>query len=285
VPKCRNGFPEYILELVQKYPTTTSLAKAHKDSYKNIRYLPEETWHHLRERCKMAKRQEPNRLVLWNIRNLSKQIQTLTHRIDEMFDLLRTELPEEELRILMSVPGIGIRIAIILLCTIGDVNRFGTAHQIVSYFGLYPVIKESGDGKKRPYMSKKGNHLLRKYLYMATMVACYKDPYISSLYENLVNNGMHKKKAICRMMNKMLRMVYGMLKQHREYNHKIDEDNRIKYQMRKLNTETSPQTKEKLTDLLITTAPISKKNIKNRKEQKLTLVRTRSSKQNISAPS
>lgn len=283
VPYCRKNFPAYVLKLLENYQTSSDMAKARDGKRNKFPYF--EDWKNLRERCKSSRVVVPDDLVKKMIADSAKQIYKLDCQIDEMYDLVYNRLPKERLDILTSMPGIGKKTAVILLCTIGDVSRFKTASQIISFFGLHPVIKESGDKKRKPYMSKRGNRMLRKHLYMAALVACRSNPYLKDLYRKSVDNGMNKKAAICKMMAKMMRMVYGMLTNNEHYNPKIDELYRKRYQQKILLEKSSQEGENNFSDSLLSIAPISKKNAKQRKEQKSAYTRTRSSNRLLSAPS
>ena len=83
---------------------------------------------------------------------------------------------------------------------------------MVSFFGINPVIKESGDGKKHPKMSKKGSSYMRSLLYMAALNAVRSDDHLRKIYEEAIENGMGKKAALGKIMQKILRIIYGILK-------------------------------------------------------------------------
>jgi len=70
-----------------------------------------------------------------------------------------------------SICGIGENLAARIIAEIGDMKRFKGKNQIVSYAGLDPMIRQSGnvDGNHLS-ISKKGNKRLRCLLYLA--VSC-----------------------------------------------------------------------------------------------------------------
>jgi len=47
---------------------------------------------------------------------------------------------------LMTVPGIDVTVAISILAAVGDFSRFDTPDRLVSYLGLNPRVRQSGDG-------------------------------------------------------------------------------------------------------------------------------------------
>ena len=67
----------------------------------------------------------------------------------------------DELETLMSVPGIAAFSGLMIHGEIGEAERFDRVAEVVSYAGLDPVIRESGDSRREGQISKKGNGYLR----------------------------------------------------------------------------------------------------------------------------
>lgn len=283
---CRNGMNNMVLELLKLYPTSYNMARARQGKNNKIGYLTDEKWLGLRERCKEGLMTEPDPLAEESIRIAVKLIQALILYIETLKNQLTKQLPQDKIDLLTSIPGVGKSSATVLLCIIGDVHRFTSARQMVAFFGLYPEIQESGDMKKKPHLSKRGNTLLRKTLYMCAMVACQYDPYLRKLYLKAIEQGKAKKSAICKIMVKMLRMIYGMLAHNREYDYAIDQENRKKF-MPKAASAVIHKPKPELEAMmaLIYQAPISKRNAHIRKEQMGTEAMTRSQSASSSVPS
>jgi len=62
-----------------------------------------------------------------------------------------------------SLPGVGPVYGAIILAEIGDISRFPSAKQIVSYAGLDATVNESGEFKgQRSSISKRGSPYLPK---------------------------------------------------------------------------------------------------------------------------
>ena len=61
--------------------------------------------------------------------------------------LAKAGLGDDARRRLMTVTGINLTIAVGLIAAIGDVGRFSSAEKLVSYFGLNPRVRQSGDGR------------------------------------------------------------------------------------------------------------------------------------------
>jgi transposase len=286
LPFCRNSIPNKILDLLAKYPTSFNMAQARQGKNVGVVYFNKDIWLKLREECRFSMMAESDGLAEHAIRKAVKDIKELTGEIDQMYKLLYKELPKEQLDIITSMPGIGDRTACIILCIIGDVRRFESARQMVGFFGLYPVIKESGDFKKKPHLSKRGNSLMRKTLYMCAMVACHNDTYLSKIYRNCVDRGMAKKAALCKVMVKMLRFIYGMLIHNQKYNPVIDQQIRDKFKQ-KSTLFSEPLKNEEVEGIakIIACAPISRRHANIRKEQLRAVTMTHGQTTSLAAPS
>jgi transposase len=60
-------------------------------------------------------------------------------------DLARHALADEDIKRLMTVTGIDMAVAVGIAAAIGEVSRFASPDKLVSYFGLNPKVKQSGE--------------------------------------------------------------------------------------------------------------------------------------------
>lgn len=71
----------------------------------------------------------------------------------------------QDVRRLMSIPGVGVGVAVTLMAAIGDISRFSSPRQLVAYLGLDPKVRQSGDEPARHgRISKRGNAQARSVL-------------------------------------------------------------------------------------------------------------------------
>jgi transposase len=86
--------------------------------------------------------------------------------------IARQVLGDEDVRRLMTIPGIDVVTAATLVAVIGDVRRFPTSRQLVGYLGLHPTIRQSGNGPARHgRLSKEGSAAARHVLVEAAWSA------------------------------------------------------------------------------------------------------------------
>ena len=86
--------------------------------------------------------------------------------------LANVGLADERIRRLMTITGIHLAIAGSLVAEIGEVSRFSSAEKLVSYFGLNPRVRQSGDSRAyHGRISKQGRSLARGLLVEAAWAA------------------------------------------------------------------------------------------------------------------
>lgn len=85
---------------------------------------------------------------------LERQRDELEKRLEQ---LARAETYWPKVQALLSLRGIGLYSAMVLLTEIGDARRFGSPTQLMSYLGLVPSERSSGDKERRGGITKAGN--------------------------------------------------------------------------------------------------------------------------------
>lgn len=146
--------------------------------------------------------------------SLKRRVATLEQEARDPLETLGHDTEQahpEELVLLRSVPGIGLKTALLLLAELGDVRRFASAAKLVAFAGLTPQQTVSGTSVNRSRLSKLGSGRLRRLLYMPGLVAVRHNPPLKRFYERLLARGKSKKTALVAAMAKLLRIVFGVL--------------------------------------------------------------------------
>ena len=81
---------------------------------------------------------------------------------------------------LMTIPGVGVIVALAYIAVIDDPARFKQATSVGAYLGLTPRRYQSGEIDKAGSISKCGDGLLRSYLFEAANVLLSRDARSSS---------------------------------------------------------------------------------------------------------
>ena len=171
-----------------------------------------------------------------------------------------------EVALLKTIPGISDASAIGLMLEIQSVKRFASVKKLAAHFGLHPAFKTSGDGTSGVRMSKQGRKEPRKILFMVAMVSLTANPHIRKIYEEHTDKGMKKMVAIGLCMHKILRIVYGMLKNNQAYDSQVDQKNRENRTARK--TTHTAKNENRRYEIFDQQAPISRRQSNKRKEWK-----------------
>lgn len=223
---CREGVPAWVLTLLKQYPTAARLGKARASAVARIPYISASRAKELMASAKTSVASTTDSITGQLISATAAQIEHLQKSIKTQTKIMAEKCTLPEVELLKTFTGIGDYSAIGLMLEIQAVARFSTAKKLASFFGLHPAYKVSGDGVGAVHMSKKGRKEPRRILYMVAMSAIVSNPLIRDLYKKHVANGMEKKAAIGLCMHKILRIIYGMLKNDTPFNPEIDLENR-----------------------------------------------------------
>ena len=111
-----------------------------------------------------------------------------------------------------SVVGIGKRATAILVVTTQGFKHTESYQQLISYAGLSPKEYSSGSIRGKVRICKQGGSLLRHTLYMCALNAKATNGECKELFDRLVAKGKNKKLAIIAIANKLLKQVFGVVK-------------------------------------------------------------------------
>ena len=86
----------------------------------------------------------------------------LTLLISEVEQWMKDNLEEDEIvRLLLTIPGIGLILAHVIRSEIGQIERFPTARHLASYDGLAPISNDTAGREGPRHCSMACNHVLR----------------------------------------------------------------------------------------------------------------------------
>jgi transposase len=216
----------WVLELTHRYPTAALLGSASSADLDAIAYLPAKQIEPLLEHARTSIGSLSGPAVEELVRDQVRQLRDCNARQKRLEGQLVTAyrgLPEPNH--LDTIPGIGAVTAAVLTAFIGDIGRFENPGKLVTYFGVLPIEVSSGvdrDGKARPsrryVMSKRGNDLVRRYLWMAALSATQCNPAVRPLYLRVAaKHPDHKAIAIGHAMRKLLHLAFALWKSDKPF--------------------------------------------------------------------
>lgn len=119
-------------------------------------------------------------------------------------------------KLLLTVPSIGLLTAMTFLTEIGDINRFPQLEKLCSYCGIVPNCDDSGETERTGGLSRRGNGILKKMLIECAWVAVRKDPALLLYYKQQITQ-MQGQKAIIKVARKLLSRIRYVLVNQKEY--------------------------------------------------------------------
>jgi transposase len=153
------------------------------------------------------------------VRYLCEDLDLLRHRLRELDRNSDGKLREHEVgSLLTTIDGIGPTTAARLIAELGDPAHFRTPGALAAYVGVIPGLKQSGKQKRaRAGLTPLGNARLRAALWMPTLTAVRKNPWLRAYYEQLRARGKLPKVALVACMHKLLFAVYSVAKHRRPF--------------------------------------------------------------------
>ena len=145
------------------------------------------------------------------LENMELEIKSIDHELEKYSDL-------EEVKLLRSIPGVGLFSALLIHSEIGDISRFGDSGKLLAYAGLIPSIRQSADIIHHGRITRQGSKYLRWIVSEDLHMYMRNDPgsSISKFYRRM-SSRKGKSKALVASANKLLKVVYWILREKRSY--------------------------------------------------------------------
>jgi transposase len=147
-------------------------------------------------------------LLLDGLASLRHQVLVATLAIRR---LARTGRYRHRVDHLMTLKGLRVIGAMVLLTELVDINRFRFLDHLASYAGLVPGRRASGQNDPAQRMTRRRSSQLRYILIESAWVAARRDPVLNRDFERLATR-MKKSEAIVRIARKQLRRIRFVLK-------------------------------------------------------------------------
>lgn len=146
--------------------------------------------------------------------NLKRQ-KALIENVDKEIEKIFSTFPHNPIS---TIPGMGSITAATIISEIGDIQRFPTKEQFVSFIGLDPVIKQSGNSIHFGGISRKGNSFLRKIFYNFAVRILRIIPKYRNKYDQMKQRGKHPKVILTAIARKLVELTYSIWKKGVDFN-------------------------------------------------------------------
>src|SRR5499426_2768601 len=158
----------------------------------------------------------------YTTRHLLEQVERLDHQVREFEQQIQTLFkPTPAIQRLLTLPGVGYTLAVVIALEVGDVARFASAERLAAYAGTTPRVHASG-GKSRfgPPRPDVNRYLKWAFVEAANAICLHRgraaQRHVSRLYERLARRKGHAK-AIGAVARHLAEATYWMLSKEEAY--------------------------------------------------------------------
>ena len=229
------GFPEFTRyvrsldselasSILKDYPTSEAFVGIRPKALSNLKYdgvhfVGLELAKQLIEAAKSSVGRHHGYAYRVQVKYYCEDLDVLRRRLKELDRDIDTKLEHHEVgKLLTTIDGIGNNTAARLIAVLGDPSRFRDERALASYVGVVPALKHSGKNTpSRAGLSHLGNADLRAALYMPTLTAVRRNPWLRAFYERLRARGKLPKVALLAAMRKLLTAIYSVAKHRKPF--------------------------------------------------------------------
>ena len=155
------------------------------------------------------------------IEDMRTQWKELDRRIGEFdAEFAAFAKTNEDARLLLSIPGIGLLIASVLIGAVGKAETFEHGRDLAAWLGLVPRQSTTGGKPKLLGISKRGNKYLRKHLIHGARSALWhhmqKDAPCGRCAKGFLARA-HKNVVVVALANKLSRTAWAVLRRREAF--------------------------------------------------------------------
>ena len=208
--------------LLEEFPGAKQIAAAHLTRLKTLletaskgRYKRDMAVE-IREaaRNSIGSRMPAKSLELQHTIRLIRELDTEIAEIEEQIQSIMDELNSP----ITTIPGLGFRMAAMILAEVGDFTRFNSSDKLLAYAGMSPSTYQSGQLKNcYPHMEKRGSRYLRYALYNAAKYVCHWDSTFAAYLAKKRAEGKHYNVALSHAVKKLVRLIFALQKSGQPY--------------------------------------------------------------------
>jgi len=221
----RNFFDsKTILWFLENYPSAKKFSCARTETAEKLRRMSKGAFSYVKfnELREIAKNsigvsyKETETIII----QLVHQLRDIKEK-DEELDSLLKPLIDESFPNLVTIPGVGYRLAGLLIGEIGDASSFPSPDKLIKFAGLDVRIYQSGTVEKHGCIRKRGSPLLRYALFQAAEKCRIHSPELAEYYSKKKDEGKHPICALTHTARKILRITWALLKTGQTYTSNI----------------------------------------------------------------
>jgi transposase len=229
------GFPEFTRyvrsldselasSILKDYPTAEAFIGVRPRALSNLKYdgvhfVGLELANQLIEAAKHSVGRHHGHAYRIQVKYYCEDLDVLRRRLKELDRDIDAKLEQHEIgKLLTTIDGIGPTTAARLVAVLGNPADFTDERALAAYVGVVPALRHSGKKQNaHAGLSNIGNVDLRTALYMPTLTAVKRNPWLRNFYERLIARGKPAKVALLAAMRKLLSAIYSVAKNRRPF--------------------------------------------------------------------
>ncbi len=204
-----------VYALLEEFPGASFIAKAHLTKLANL-LSSSSKGHYKRDKAFEIRNAATNSIgYVMPAKSLElKHTIQLIYILSQEIDEIEVQIQEIMAKInspITSIPGLGFRMAAMILAEIGDFSNFDSPDKILAFAGVSPSTYQSGKlDNAYAHMEKRGSRYLRYALYNAAIYVCNWDKTFAMYLQKKRAEGKHYYVALSHVIKKLVRVIYHL---------------------------------------------------------------------------
>lgn len=210
-----NRLSKTALYLLENYTTAKKMSRMNSQSYDTLRCISRgkfsmQKFLKLKELAKNTVG-EDNEIFLAQLNSLMALYKQVVFEVDSLEGQI-ISLVEEINPKSLTIPGIGAMSAAVIYAEYGDLSKFGTPSQMLSFAGLEPGYYQSGNSEHGGRMVKRGSSHLRFTLMNLCIPLIKYNMVFAEYYAKKRNEGKPHRVACSHLVKKLIRIIFTLEK-------------------------------------------------------------------------
>ena len=201
------------LHILEKYGNPSKIANMRTTSYDELRRISHgkfsmQKFLKLKELAKdtVGESNHIFEIELSCVLRLYKQIDDEITMLEEEITVLTNELN----RPTTTIPGVGVLSAAVILSEYGDISKFKSPAQMLSFAGLEPGYYQSGQSEHTGHMVKRGSSHLRCAIMNCCLPLIQFNMVFAEFYAKKRSEGKPHRVALSHVAKKLIRVIYTL---------------------------------------------------------------------------
>jgi len=212
-PFFNNRFSVTALYILNKYHSPKAINRMRSGSYDELRRISRGkfTMNHFFRLKDLAGKSvgESNEILELQLSSLLELYSSLNAEVKNM-EVQITQLVSALNRPTMSIVGVGPLSAAVILSEYGNISRFGSPAQMLSFAGLEPGFYQSGTSEHSGRMVKRGSSHLRFTLMNVCVPLISHNVVFAEYYHKKRSEGKPHRVAMSHVAKKLVRVIYTL---------------------------------------------------------------------------